>query len=407
MNASVGRDQAILQKFLQNNPNVSLSSLKGVPKVKKISDKDIALQKFQLKNPSIKICSPKIILKKLATPNTTNSPSQSTVISSCLRNAQEMAEVAKKKLRKKMMKEIYYNPAHPAGYGTGEKLFIAMKKKDPKTSREEVFHWLSKQRAHFLSQTRRKFERRKVLVRGVQHQFQADLMDFSAIANYNYNFKYVLTVIDCFSRKAFAKPLRSKKGFILSRALKEAFQFLGTPKKLQTDQGSEFFNQDVRKFLRERNVAHFFAKQELKAQMVERFNRTLRNKIAKYIFGENTLKFAPQLSNFLQSYNNSVHSALKKYTPNQVNKRNEAEVRTILYKEYFAKNKKLHKFEIGDKVRPIIKRDKFKKMEKQFEEDIFIITDKVESFPPTYQLKKESNNNAVKGVYYEKQLQLV
>ncbi len=406
------QDRAIIQKFFQKNPNISLSSIMPVPKVKKLSSKDIALQKFLLKNPSSKVTSPKVVLTKLPSKLfqdkiSTAAPPAQKVVATSLKSAQEMAEQAKKKQRKQMMKEIYYNPAHPAGYGTGEKLFKAMKEKDSQTSREEVFHWLSKQRAHFLSQTRRKFERRKVLVRGVQHQFQADLMDFSAIANYNYNFKYVLTVIDCFSRKAFAKPLRSKKGFLLSRALKEAFEFLGTPKKLQTDQGSEFFNQDVRKFLREKDVAHFFTKQELKAQMVERFNRTLRNKIAKFIFGENTLKFAPQLPKFVQSYNNSVHSALKKFTPNQVNKRNEAEVRKILYKEYFAKKKNLHQFEIGDKVRPIIKRDKFKKMEKQFEEDIYVITDKVESFPPTYQLKKESNNTAVKGVFYEKQLQIV
>ena len=408
------QDLALIQSFLKKNPKIQIlqpkvttpkivqsESLKSQqqPKVqlKKLSSSDIALKKFLLKNPGSKLTSPKVVVQKLSPIDTKMS----------LDTAKAILDKERTKIRKRMLRDIYYDPAHPAGLGTAEKLFQAGRKKDKYLTREEVQKWISKQRAHYLSKTVRKFPRRKVLVRGIRHQYQADLMDFSAIANYNFGYKYVLTVIDCFSRKAFALPLKSKKGFVLRRALATAFENLGTPKKIQTDQGSEFFNQEVKQLLRENDVAHFYTNQELKAQMVERFNRTLRNKIAKYIFAKDNLRFAPHLKDFIHSYNNSVHSSLKKFTPNQVNKRNEQEVRDILYKDYFSKKKNLHKFKIGQQVRPIIKRDRFKKMEKQFKEDIFIVTDQVESFPPTYQLKKESNNTAVKGIFYEKQLQEV
>ncbi len=396
-------DADIMKAFLKKNPSIKIMTPKvklpgkiSVP-LKRLSSADIALKKFQLKNPSIKIKPAQVNVSHLS-PNVT---------STSLHNIEEILKKERIKLRKTMLKNIYYNAAHPAGFGSEEKLYQAAKKRDKNITREEIAKWLSKQRAHFLSKTVKKFPRRKVLVRGIQHQYQADLMDFSAIANYNYNCKYVLTVIDCFSRKAFAKALTSKKGFVLKRALNEAFEEMGTPKKLQTDQGSEFFNQEVKELLRQKGVAHFFTNQELKAQMVERFNRTLRNKIIKYIFAKDNFRFAPYLSDFVTSYNNSIHSSLKKFTPNQVNKNNEEEVRQILYKDYFEKKKNLHKFEIGQKVRPIIKRDRYKKMEKQFKEDIYIVTDKVDSYPPTYQLKKETNNTAVKGVFYEKQLQKV
>lgn len=400
------KDEDILKSFLKNNPSVKISQphvslpAKATVSIPKLSASDIALKKFMLKNPSTKISFPKVSLQKL--PADLKDDLQVN-----LDNFQNAIEREKITLRKKKLREIYYNPSNPAGYGSAQKLYEAAKLKDKEFTKEEIDKWLSKQRAHFLSKTVKKFPRRKVLVRGVQHQYQADLMDFAAIANHNYNYKYVLTVIDCFSRKAFAKPITSKKGFVLRRALAEAFEKLGVPKKLQTDQGSEFFNQDVRQMLRSKGVAHFFTNQELKAQMVERFNRTLRNKIAKHIFAKDNLRFAPHISDFIDSYNNSVHSSLKKFTPNQVNKSNEAEVRKILYQEYFDKKKKPHKFEIGQRVRPIIKRDRYKKMEKQFKEDVFVVTDKVESDPPTYQLKKESNNTAVKGVFYQRQLQEV
>jgi len=401
---SKNSDQKLLDAFLQKhpsvrlikNPQVKLPAKATVP-LKRLSSSDIALKKFLLKYPSVKLHSAQIPL---------TSPLKKDQSHVALDDIKSEIDRQKQKIKKRILKDIYYNAAHPAGFGSIEKLFSAAQKRDRSFTREEIENWLLKQRSHYLSKTVKKFPRRKVLVRGIKHQYQADLMDFSAIANYNNHCKYVLTVIDCFSRKAFAKALRSKKGHVLKRALEEAFTVLGTPKKLQTDQGSEFFNQDVKQMLREKGVAHFFTHQELKAQMVERFNRTLRTKIAKFIFAKDNLRFAPHLQDFIASYNNAIHSALKKYSPNNVNKSNEDEVRNILYKEYFAKKKDSHKFQIGDKVRPIIKRDRYKKMEKQFREDEYIITDQVPSFPPTYQLKN-SNDTAVKGVFYEKQLQKV
>ena len=387
-------DANILQKFLSQNPNVQLSSRPSV-QIQKIAPHSVARKKFLLKHPNVQLKMPSVHAKPLGP--------------SALKSLQKLAQHIddeKTLIREKKLNEMYYDASHPAGYGSTALLYKHAKRKVPGLKYKQVDDWLQKQSAHYLSKKVRKFQRRPVLVRGVQHQYQADLMDFKALANYNHRRRYILTVIDCFSRKAAAVPLRFKSAEPVQKALEKAFERLGYPKKLQTDQGSEFFNKEVKDFLRRHNVAHFFTHQELKAQMVERFNRTLRDKIAKYIFAHNSWTFMHVLPDFIDSYNNKVHSSLKRFTPNQVNKSNEDKVRSILYKDYFAKKKDLHKYKIGDKVRPIIKRAAHKKMAKTFHKSIYTVTDVLDTFPPTYHLMNP-NNVAVEGAFYEKQLQPV
>ena len=427
-------DEYLLKKFLEKNPQIKFSGnkvqtrssvsqdknsdlAKAVLSIKPMSPKDVALEKFKIKNPGIQL-NPKVSLKKLSSdeivlnkfkqknPEIKISLPKVSVVKMKLDKLQKDMSQEDEDSQSDMLKTMYYNPSHPAGYSSPAKLYKYAKRKDPEITFSEVKKWISNERPYYLSKKVYKFPRRKVLVRGVQHQYQADLMDFVSIKNHNYGFRYVLTVIDCFSRKAFAIPLRNKKGFLVARGLKKAFDSLGVPKKLQTDQGTEFFNKEVKELLDENKIIHFFTRQELKAQMVERFNRTLREKISKHIFASKNLRFYDDIEKFVESYNNSVHSSLKRFTPNQVNKLNEDEVRKILYGDYL-KKKKIHKYKIGDKVRAIIKRPFFKKMDKQFHDKEFVVTDRVKSFPPTYQIKRADNNTAVKGVFYEKQLQKI
>ena len=388
-------DKNILQNFLDQNPNIKM--FKPKVQLKAMSPRNVATQKFLLQNPDVKLKSARVDLTPIPVSAKTN-----------LDKLQKHVDRENRLIRHKALHNMYYDPSHPASYGSAYVLYTHAKKNIPSLKYKQVENWLNKQRAHYLTKKVRKFERRPVLVRGVRHQYQADLMDFKSMANHNYHRRYILTVIDCFSRKAAAIPLLSKKGFPVQKALEKAFNQLGYPKKLQTDQGKEFFNNHVQGFLRRHNVAHFFTKQELKAQMVERFNRTLRDKIAKHIFSKDkeSWNFMASVPEMVNAYNNKVHSALKRFTPNQVNKSNEAEVRAILYKDYFAKKKNLHKFQIGDAVRPIIKRPFYKKMRHTFKKGVHFITDVLDTHPPTYHIKGP-DNVAVGGAFYEKQLQAV
>ena len=95
---------------------------------------------------------------------------------------------------------------------------------------------------------RHKFKRRRVFVFNIDDIWSADLKDMQTLANENKGYKYLLNVIDLFSKTAYSIPLKSKS----SEVIIDAFERLSTnrrPKKLWTDQGSEFISNRFRKFL--------------------------------------------------------------------------------------------------------------------------------------------------------------
>ena len=155
--------------------------------------------------------------------------------------------------------------------------------------------------------TKRRFPRCQVVVYGIDHQWQADLVDNGKLASYNKGFKYVLTCIDVLSRYTWVVPLKNKT----EKTLKEAFQVMfktgRLPILLQTDRGTEFTNRVFRKFLKENDV-HFFTtyNDETKASIVERFSRTLKTKMCKYFTPRETLTYVDVLSEMVASYNHTV-----------------------------------------------------------------------------------------------------
>jgi hypothetical protein len=95
------------------------------------------------------------------------------------------------------MESTYYNVAAPASYGG---LNIV---KPKGYTKKEVREWLQSQDTYTLHKsTRRRFPRRQVVVYGIDHQWQADLVDLGKLASYNKGFKYLLTCIDVLSRYA-------------------------------------------------------------------------------------------------------------------------------------------------------------------------------------------------------------
>lgn len=309
----------------------------------------------------------------------------------------------------RLLKGIYEDVQNPASFSSVDDLYEEAKKKNPKITRRHVEKWLASQNAYTLHKsTTEKFVRRKVLVRGVFHQYQADLLDFQPLSRDNSGTRFILTILDCFSRYAQAIPIKSKHGKNVKRALQKVFKKMRIPRKIQTDQGREFYNQHVSNYLKQNNVIHFSTLSDLKAQMVERFNRTLRSKIHKYMVARNTLKYVNVLPQIVRTYNSKPHSAFNHlFAPNQVKKSNEKEIREILYGDYLAQKKKKHKFEINDFVRLAIKRDKFKKMTKTFGDDIYLISNKIDSDPPTYNVSRVDDNQLMNGMFYEAQLQKI
>ena len=188
--------------------------------------------------------------------------------------------------------------------------------------------------------------------------------------------------------KAFQKMLREAKA---------------TPKKLQTDKGSEFYNKEVQPLLKKYSIDMFSTENdEIKSCIVERFNRTLKSHMWKYFTAEKTKRYIDVLQDLIAGYNNTYHSSIK-MTPNAVNKENEHEVRQHLYGKYQKPTKP--KLKVGDYVRISKTSRPFKKgYLPNWSEEIFTVASIVRTVPVTYRIKEE-NGNLIKGTFYEKELQ--
>jgi transposase InsO family protein len=116
-----------------------------------------------------------------------------------------------------IMESTYYNVVAPASYGECSKF------KPKGYTKKEVREWLQSKDTYTLHiPTRRRFTRRRVVVYGIDHQWQADLVYLSKLSSYNKEFKYLLTCIDVLSRYAWIVPLKDKTG----KTLKDAFQVI-------------------------------------------------------------------------------------------------------------------------------------------------------------------------------------
>ena len=229
-------------------------------------------------------------------------------------------------------------------------------------------------------------------------------MDVQNMQFDNDGVRYLLNVIDCFGRKAVSVPLKSKTGPVVAKGLRAAFQTLGWPRKLQTDQGTEFINDYVSRLTREGKVIHFTTDQELKASMVERFNRTLRNKMGRYMTHRQTPRYLDVLTQLIKNYNNSPHRGLKGLKPVSVNETNQVEVFHRQYDDYLKKRRGKPKFKIGDVVRIALVKTGFVKRTKKFQKDLYQVVDVVEGSPPTYKLKHLKDNRLVQGSFYGPQM---
>ena len=223
-----------------------------------------------------------------------------------------------------LLKSICTDLRHPASFSPYT-LFRATKQKNPNILFKDVESWLETQPAYTkYRRVKVKYPHCKVLSRGLRYQYQADLVDYSALKRDNHSYTFLLTIIDIFSRFALAIPIKSKRGPYVVAALERAFKVMKPPRKLKTDMGKEFYNFHVKRALNRYRVHYFSTDQPLKAQIVECFNRTLREMLKQLMAQRKSLNYISVLSDFLFSYNARPHTAFLPFAPREVNKNNEA-----------------------------------------------------------------------------------
>lgn len=306
-----------------------------------------------------------------------------------------------------LLSRTYYDESVPGSYGGASALGRRVK---GRVSGQRVRDWLTTQETYNLHKTpRRRFPRRKTIVSGPSDQWQADLIDVSRLKKHNRGMTFILTMIDVFSKIAFAVPLKNKTAGAVSKALADVLRKKGVkaPSALQTDKGREFLNRSVKNVLEKKGVRHFVSQNEdIKCAIVERFNRTLKEKLWRYFTAHNTLHYLRALPRLLAAYNKSYHRSIG-MAPSDVSTKNQERVWQRLYGVSPSKSRRLPLLKVGDTVRISKSRRAFKKTYlPSWSTETFRITSVLKTSPTTYRLKDE-RGEVITGSFYEQELQKV
>lgn len=301
---------------------------------------------------------------------------------------------------RKRLSDVYYNIRNPAGYAS-----IAKLSKATGVSQRKVKSWLKEQPAYTLHhQARKNYPTRAYIVHDIDEQWQADLAEVGLIADFNQGYRYILTVIDIFSRYAWARPLKSKRGEVVAEAFRNIFNEGRIPKRIQTDQGREFENHHVRSLFRERDIELFSVKSAYKAAIVERFNRTLKQKIWRYFTAENEQVWTHVLQDAVYSYNHSVHRSIKR-RPADVVPTEVDDMRSLMANKVKPPSGK-DDVNIGDTVRISKVKNVFEKgYLPNWTEEIFTVTDINRKYRPFSYRLKDYRNEVVEGSFYRYEIQ--
>ena len=181
-----------------------------------------------------------------------------------------------------LLTNLYYSPE--TQFTSIKSLYDAVKNK--KITQNEVKQFIQKQESNQLFKKQPKLKNYFPIY--AKHKYdilQLDLVDMSNLAASNKNYKYLLVAIDVYSRLAFVVPMKNKTTEAVNNAVVEILDQT-EPNSITADQGSEFINSDFKKLLSNRGIDIVYVPVGSHHALgtVDRYVRTLREKIHKYIW---------------------------------------------------------------------------------------------------------------------------
>ena len=250
---------------------------------------------------------------------------------------------------------------------------------------------------------RKKFKKRFVFVQKAKDIFAADLIDLRSHSKENQGYKYVLMVIDVFSKFGWAVPLKTKTASAVAEALESIFEN-ETPKKLWVDEGGEFYNKVLDKILKKRQIEIYSTHNDEKCSVVERWNRTIKTQLWKYFSANGTYKYLDILQPLIDKYNNTRHHSTG-FTPIDAKKpKNHDRVFRNLYFKKMHSKRISPKLKLGDQVRITRKKPLFDKgYTMNWTHKTYTIAKVLTTNPPTYKIKDDKG--IIEGSFYEPELQ--
>ena len=226
----------------------------------------------------------------------------------------------------------------------------------------------------------------------------ADLADMQLISKFNKIFRFLLCVIDIFSKYARVVPLKDKKSVSIFNAFQSILKKSNRkPNKIWVDKGAEFYNNSFKRWLQDNDSVMYSTHNEGKSVLAERFIRTLKNKIYKYMTSISKNVYIDKLDDIVDEYNNTYHRTIKM---KPIDVKNNTYIN--IGKEV---NDEDPKFKVDDHVRISKYKNIFAKgYTSSWSEEIFVTKELKKTVLWTYVIN-DLNSEGIIGTFYEKELQ--
>ena len=240
------------------------------------------------------------------------------------------------------------------------------------------------------------YPRRHVHSSRINQFWGADLVEMGHLKTQNNNVRYLLNIVDLYSRYAWSFPLKTKTG----KEVCEKFKSMSVhPEHLWVDEGTEFYNSYMKDWCEEKNINMYSSFSGLKSVFVERFNRTMKEAFQLYFLEHLTGKFLTFLPKFMEEYNHKVHRIIKETPYDVYHKIEESQ------EKFVDVPVEKHKFNIGDYVRiSKVKRTFEKGYTERFTHEVFQIIGLDTSYSPVMYESKHLGDEIVTGKFYEQEL---
>ena len=240
--------------------------------------------------------------------------------------------------------------------------------------------------------------------------WQSDVVFFTnkEYVDNNNGYKYILTIIDAFTKYAYAYPMKENKCEKVLECFKDVFQKCGKiPERLNTDRGSELTCKNFENFLKKENVYHYLSYSLRKCPIVERFNLTLQRLLYQMMNEHHTTEWTKYLDQALKIYNSRYHRTIKMSPIEAEKPENETKVRRTFYEKYRKANsrKQKPKFQVNDEVRIFTEKGKFDcGYDAQFSREHFKIKKVLNNLPVVRYVLSEYDGRVLPGNFFQDEL---
>jgi hypothetical protein len=310
----------------------------------------------------------------------------------------------------KILSDIYYDLKNPESFSTLDRLFKAVK---GKISKQEIKKWLGGQLTYTLHKPRRKnFTRNYYEVDNIDDNWESDLIDIASLAKYNDNYKYILIIIDVFSKFVFAKPMKTKSAKEVTENIKRIIEESGRkPIYFLNDRGKEYENNTLNNYFKEIGVKHILPSNDIsKACVAERVIRSFKEILFKLLTSTLSYRYIDKIEEITALLNKRYHRTIGR-RPVDVNPENILEVwRYVKQKRLKSEKKKKEKKQDALCVNMFVRVSKRKndvgdKMYlPNWSDEIFKIYKVIPHKIPVYKLK-DLENEVIEGIFYAHELQ--